>query len=92
MTDETKQTLIDVSLRLAERLGVPAAILAALLWMTREAATSVHATILVPIIRSHTEFLDTTRETLARQAETLEELAVGQRLIQRELMIRKDEK
>lgn len=88
MTDETKQTIIDA----AQRFGVPVVILGALLWMAREAATSVHHTILIPIVSSHTEFLETTRETLheigrtqTQQAETMRELAVGQREIQNEL-------
>lgn len=89
MTDETRQTLIDVGLRVMERFGVPVMILAAMLWMAREAATTAHQTVLVPIIKSHTEFLETTRETLTeightqqQQAVTLQELAVGQREIQ----------
>ena len=60
MTDEMRQTVLDA----AQRFGVPVVVLAAILWMTREAATSVHHTILVPIVTSHTEFLESTRETL----------------------------
>lgn len=91
MTEQTKRTLMD----LAERFGVPAMVLAAMLWMAREAATSVHHTIVVPMIQSHTEFLETTRETLheigktqTQQAETLREIAEGQRDIQHEIMKR----
>lgn len=97
MTDETKQTIIDLSLRFAERFGVPALILAAVLWMAREAATSVHHSIVVPMVTSHTEFLETTRETLheigktqTQQAETLRELAQGQHEIQHELLKRNE--
>lgn len=89
MTDDMKQTVFDA----AQRFGVPVVVLAALLWMAREAATSVHHTILVPIVNSHTEFLESTRETLheigktqTQQAETMKELAIGQRDIQHELM------
>lgn len=89
MTDDMKATIFDA----AQRFGVPFVVLMFLLWMAREAATSVHHTILVPIVTSHTEFLETTRETLheigktqTQQAETLRELAVGQRDIQHELM------
>ncbi len=46
---------------------------------------SMNPKLLEPIVQSHVEFLDTTRETLkeightqAQQAETLEELAAGQ--------------
>lgn len=99
MTDETRQNIIDAACRVAERFGVPAVILAAILWMAREAATSVHHSILIPIVESHTEFLETTRETLheigrtqTQQAETLKELADGQKSIQTELTKRNSEK
>jgi len=79
--EEMKSTILTV----AERFGVPCVILAAFIWMAREAAVSVHKTVVVPIVESHTEFLDSTRDTLDRmcttqesQARTLEELAVGQ--------------
>jgi len=98
MTDETKQTIIDVSLRVAERFGVPVVILAAVLWMAREAATSVHSTVIVPMIESHAQFLESTSQTLHelgktqdQQAETLREIAVGQRDIHNELMRQKKE-
>jgi hypothetical protein len=93
VTDETRQSIIDAACRIAERFGVPVVILAAVLWMAREAATSVHQSIVVPMVSSHTEFLETTRETLheigktqTQQAETLRELAIGQKDIQHELM------
>lgn len=79
--EEVKSTMISV----AEKFGVPCVILAAFIWMAREAAVSVHKTVVVPMVESHTEFLDSTRDTLdrmcttqERQEETLEELATGQ--------------
>ena len=64
-----------------ERFGVPVAILATFLLFAREAAMSVHSTILVPIVQSHTEFLETTREAIQnisesqrQQADTMQEL------------------
>jgi hypothetical protein len=85
----TTETVVDSALRVGERFGVPVLILGVMIWLAREAATSIHSTVLVPIVTSHTEFLDTTRETLheigrvqTRQAETLQELATGQREIQ----------
>lgn len=81
----TFQAASETALRVAERLGVPFVILAAVMWMAREAATSINHTVVVPIVRSHTEFLDSTKTTLDRisetqdkQADTLEELARGQ--------------
>lgn len=79
-------------LALLERFGVPVAILAVILWFAREAAISLHSTVLVPVVTSHTEFLDATQETLReigrsqeQQAETMQELAVGQREIRHAL-------
>ena len=92
MTDEQKQNIIDAAMRVAERFGVPVVILAAILWMTREAATSLHHSVVVPVVKSHTEFLEATQNTLHeisstqdQQAKTLQELAVGQREIQHAL-------
>lgn len=85
MSDKAPQTHADVAIRVAERFGVPVVILAVLLWMIREAATSLNGTVVVPIVRSHTEFLDTTRETLVEisrtqstQAATMKEIADNQ--------------
>lgn len=76
------------AIRVAERFGVPLVLLLVLVWFLRDAAITLHGTVLVPIVKSHTEFLDSTRETLTeigktqgQQAETLQELAVGQREI-----------
>lgn len=85
MTDQTKRTIVDTAIKVAGELGVPVLILAAFMWMIREAATSLHGTVVVPIVRSHTEFLDSTRDTLSeisrtqsQQAETLKELTISQ--------------
>lgn len=90
MTDEAKQQVYEVGIKIAERVGVPVAILAALLFLVREAASSLHSSVLIPVVQSHTEFLSTTQETLKelgnaqrQQAETLQELAIGQRDIHR---------
>jgi transposase-like protein len=92
MTDETKQSLVEMSLRVAERFGVPVVLLAVGLWMLREAAISLHSTVVEPVVKSHVEFLESTQETLHeigktqdRQAQTLQELAAGQRDIQQVL-------
>ena len=75
-------------LALLERFGVPVAILAVILWFAREAAISLHSTVLVPVVQSHTDFLDATQETLReigrsqeQQAETMRELCQGQQEI-----------
>lgn len=85
----TSERVFEAGLRAAERFGVPFVILVAILWMAREAATSVQHSVIVPIVQSHTEFLEVTSKTLHeigktqdQQAETLREIAVGQKEIQ----------
>lgn len=88
-------SLTESAVRVAERFGVPVVLLAVLVWFLRDAAVTLHSTVLVPIVRSHTEFLDTTRGTLGeigkvqmQQAETLQEIAEGQREIRQAVVKR----
>jgi hypothetical protein len=92
MTDETKQSMIEAGIRIAERFGVPVVLLAVGIWMLREAAISLHTTVVEPVVKSHVAFLESTQETLHeigktqdQQAQTLQELATGQREIQQVL-------
>jgi len=85
-SEELKQGVLDTFLRIADRFGVPCVILAVVLYCGREAAIALHSTVVEPVVKSHVEFLETTSETLReigrtqeKQAETLEELAHGQR-------------
>lgn len=84
--EEFRQGALDTFLRIADRFGVPCVILAIVMYFGREAAIALHGTVLEPVVKSHVEFLDTTAETLReigqvqnRQADTLQELAHGQR-------------
>lgn len=85
--DENKPaTTYEFLLGIADRFGVPCLILAAVLWMIRDAGMALHATLLQPIVQSHTKFLEVTQETLKeigkaqdKQADTLQEIATGQR-------------
>lgn len=84
--DELKQGFLDSMLRIAERFGVPVVLLGVVIWLGREAAITLHGSLVEPVVKSHVEFLETTSETLReigrtqeKQAETLEELAHGQR-------------
>jgi hypothetical protein len=87
-----EKPLIEVGLRIAERFGVPVVLLAVLLWLIRDAAVTLHGTVVVPVVKSHTEFLQSTRETLdeigktqQQQAGVMQEIAVGQREIRQAL-------
>ena len=87
--EELKAGLVDTLLKIADRFGVPCVILAVVIWFGREAAVTIHATLVKPVVESHIEYLDATRETLTeigrtqeKQAETLSEIAQGQRQIQ----------
>jgi hypothetical protein len=90
MPDESKPAgTYEFFLGIADRFGVPCLILAAVLWMIRDAGMALHVTVLQPIVQSHTKFLEVTQETLKeigkaqeKQADTLQELATGQRDIQ----------
>jgi uncharacterized coiled-coil protein SlyX len=84
--EELKQGIIDSFLRIAERFGVPVFLLAVIIWLGREAAITLHGSLVEPVVKSHVEFLETTSETLkeissvqTQQATTLQELAHGQR-------------
>lgn len=84
MSDD--KTALETALRIGERLGVPLLILAAILWMAREAGIAVYGGAVVPVVRAHTTFLESTQETLrgiestqSRQADTMDEIVAGQR-------------
>jgi hypothetical protein len=79
------ESFVEAAFRVAERFGVPLVLLAIVLWFARDAAVTLHGTVVVPIVKSHTEFLDSTRETLDeigktqfKQAETLQAIAADQ--------------
>jgi hypothetical protein len=81
----SSESFIEAAFRVAERFGVPLVLLAVVIWFARDAAVTLHGTVLVPIVKSHTEFLDSTRETLdeigktqMKQAETLQAIAADQ--------------
>ena len=86
MSDE--RSTLDVVLRVGERLGVPLLILGAVLYMAREAGVAIYSTAVVPIVEAHGKFLDSTSRNLEeigttqrQQAETLQEIAFGQKEI-----------
>jgi hypothetical protein len=84
-TEEFKQGVLDTFLRIADRFGVPCVILAVVLYFGREAAIALHDSVVEPVVKSHVEFLESTKETMAKQADTLQELAKGQQEIQQVL-------
>lgn len=94
MTDQTKQNIVEGLFR----LGAPCIILAGILWMMREAAQGINATVLMPVVKSHTEFLEATRQTLdgiektqQQQAATMERIAEGQQEIKAVILTRQPE-
>ena len=85
--------MVDRVIRIGERFGVPVMLLVVFLFFAREACISIHGTLLVPIVKSHVEFLESTSETLheidqtqQQQATILGEISVGQRAIQSALL------
>jgi hypothetical protein len=85
MTEESRQSMLEACIRVAERFGVPVVLLAVGIWMTREAAIAIHSSVVEPVVKSHVEFLEATKHTMEQQSETLQELATGQREIQQVL-------
>lgn len=92
MTGEQKQGMIDTAIKVAKEFGLPVVMLAVTVYLFREAAMSLHNTVLVPVVQSHTRFIDSTQETLReigktqeKQADTLHEIAEGQRDLRRAL-------
>jgi len=90
MTTDQRQTLIDSGLKVAKELGVPVVMLAVVVYLFREAAMTVHTTVVTPVVESHTQFLETMQETMRemshtdeKTADTLHEIAEGQQRIQR---------
>jgi hypothetical protein len=80
---------IEIVLRSAREFGFPILVLAVLLWLLREAAHAMHRTVVIPVVDAHSTFLRQTTATLEglgrtqeQQADTLRELAAGQREIQ----------
>jgi hypothetical protein len=91
----SSESFVEAAFRVAERFGVPVVLLVVLVWFLRDAAVTLHGTVVIPIVKSHTEFLDSTRETLDeigktqfKQAETLQEIAAGQQEI-RQAVVKK---
>lgn len=92
MSSEPSAGVLDIAFRALKEFGLPVVLLAVVIYLFREAAMTIHGTVLVPVVESHTKFLDATQQTLReisstqeRQAETLEEIASGQREIQHKL-------
>lgn len=82
------RSTLDTVLRIGERLGVPLLILAALLFMAREAGMALYSGGVQPLVKAHTEFLERTQETLKgiettqrQQADNMQEIVAGQREI-----------
>lgn len=84
----SERSTLDTVLRIGERLGVPLLILAAVLFMLREAGMALYSGGVQPLVKAHTEFLERTTETLKgiettqrQQADNMQEIVVGQREI-----------
>jgi hypothetical protein len=78
----------DIAIKVAREFGFPTLVLCVVGWWVHLAAVSIHSTVMVPVIKSHTDFLEVTRETLKgvgatqeRQAKTLSEINQNQREI-----------
>ena len=68
-------SVTETMLRIAERFGVPVVLLAIFIWFAREATIAVHNTIVEPVVKSHTQFVDTICEQVKTQTDAMEEQA-----------------
>jgi hypothetical protein len=75
-------------LKIVREFGFPTLVLCVVGWWVHMAAISIHSTVVLPVIKSHTDFMEVTQETLQglgetqeRQAETLPEISNSQREI-----------
>lgn len=96
MAEKLPPSMAEMAIRIAERFGVPVVLMAVMIWLLREAAVTMHGTVVVPIVKSHTEFLDSTRQTLSemsdtqrQQAEYLRDIAEGQHEIKQVIVTTK---
>ena len=87
-TADEKPGTLDVVLRIGERLGVPLLLMAALLYMAREAGIAIYGGAVRPLVQAHSAFLESTQGTLReigqtqrQQAEAMQEMVIGQREI-----------
>lgn len=69
------EKLADHVMRFAERFGVPCLLLFALVWMVREAAIGLHASVVLPVVESHQQFLDTLCTEAQKQTEAMRQQA-----------------
>ncbi len=67
--------ILDAVGKFSARVGVPACVLAAVLGMIWTASSTLHESVVVPVVTAHTEFIAATQKTQERQAETLEAMA-----------------
>lgn len=96
MTDERAE-LLDAILKFGSQLGVPVLVLFGVLYLAREAGVAMYSTAVVPLVEAHTKFLDSTQTTLKeigaiqkQQADTMEEIVVGQKEIATIIKARED--
>ena len=74
-------------IRVAERFGLPTLILAVVTFFAREVAVALHTDVIVPVVQSHTKFLERTGTAIERQTDSIEAIGVTQSEIKKVLDI-----
>ena len=59
------------------KVGIPAGVLVMLMLMVWAAASTLHESVVVPMVETTTDFIRATQKTQERQAETLEAISDG---------------
>jgi hypothetical protein len=71
-SEKAPLSMLEAAFRAAERFGVPVVLLAVMIWLLRDAAVTLHST---------RDTLGEISTTQSQQAQTMQELAVGQQAI-----------
>ena len=81
----TRQEASNMFMRIAERLGVPCAVLSAFMWAAWFFGNRALDEVIVPVSKRHIEFIDEVAETNRAVANTTERNAVNQSQIAKSL-------
>lgn len=69
------ESISETLVKVAERFGVPVVLLGVVIWLGREAAITIHTTIVTPVVESHTQFIETICEQSKQQTAAMESQA-----------------
>lgn len=69
------ESISETLVKVAERFGVPVVLLGIVIWLGREAAITIHTSVVTPVVESHTQFIETICEQAKQQTKAMESQA-----------------